>query len=39
MKEHYKAGGLGDVKVKKYLNEIIQAELEPIRNRRNQYQK
>ena len=38
MKEHYKAGGLGDVKVKKYLNEIIQAELEPIRNRRNQYQ-
>lgn len=37
MKEHYKAGGLGDVKVKKYLNEIIQAELEPIRNRRNQY--
>ncbi|MCG1146745.1 tryptophan--tRNA ligase [Staphylococcus epidermidis] len=38
MKEYYKAGGLGDVKVKKYLNEIIQAELEPIRNRRNQYQ-
>lgn len=38
MKEHYKDGGLGDVKVKKYLNEIIQAELEPIRNRRNQYQ-
>lgn len=37
MKEHYKAGDLGDVKVKKYLNEIIQAELEPIRNRRNQY--
>ena len=38
MKEHYKAGGLGDVKVKKYLNEIIQSELEPIRNKRNQYQ-
>lgn len=37
-KEHYKAGGLGDVKVKKYLDEIIQVELEPIRNRRNQYQ-
>jgi tryptophanyl-tRNA synthetase len=34
MKEHYKRGGLGDVKVKKYLNEILQAELEPIRNRR-----
>ncbi|RIN35922.1 tryptophan--tRNA ligase [Staphylococcus succinus] len=38
MKEHYKAGGLGDVKVKKYLNEIIQSELEPIRNRREYYQ-
>ena len=34
MKEHYKRGGLGDVKVKKYLNEVMQAELEPIRNRR-----
>ncbi|MGL4101618.1 tryptophan--tRNA ligase, partial [Staphylococcus epidermidis] len=38
MKEHYKDGGLGDVKVKKYLNEIIQTELKPIRNKRNQYQ-
>lgn len=27
MKEHYKRGGLGDVKVKKYLNEILQAEI------------
>lgn len=34
MKEHYKRGGLGDMKVKKYLNEVMQAELEPIRNRR-----
>lgn len=34
MKEHYKRGGLGDMKVKKYLNEVLQAELEPIRNRR-----
>lgn len=39
MKVHYQRGGLGDVKVKKYLNEIIQAELEPIRNRRNEYEK
>ena len=39
MKMHYQKGGLGDVKVKKYLNEIIQAELEPIRNRRKEYEK
>lgn len=39
MKEHYKRGGLGDVKVKKYLNEVLQAELEPIRARRKEYEK
>ena len=39
MKEHYKRGGLGDVKVKKYLNEVLQAELEPIRNRRLEFEK
>lgn len=39
MKEHYKRGGLGDVKVKKYLNEVLQAELEPIRNRRIEFAK
>ena len=39
MNMHYQRGGLGDVKVKKYLNEIIQAELEPIRNRRKEYEK
>ncbi len=39
MKEHYRRGGLGDVKVKKYLNEILQAELEPIRNRRKEFEK
>ena len=39
MKMHYQRGGLGDVKVKKYLNEIIQDELEPIRNRRKEYEK
>ena len=39
MKEHYKRGGLGDMKVKKYLNEVMQAELEPIRNRRIEFEK
>jgi tryptophanyl-tRNA synthetase len=39
MKEHYKRGGLGDVKVKKYLNDVMQAELEPIRNRRIELEK
>ncbi|MCE5221011.1 MAG: tryptophan--tRNA ligase [Clostridium sp.] len=39
MKEHYKRGGLGDMKVKKYLNEVMQAELEPIRNKRIEFEK
>lgn len=39
LKEHYKRGGLGDVKVKKFLNSIVQEELEPIRNRRKEYEK
>lgn len=39
MKEHYKRGGLGDVKVKKFLNNVMQAELEPIRNRRKEFEK
>ena len=39
MKEHYQRGGLGDMKVKKYLNEVMQAELEPIRNRRIEFAK
>ena len=34
MAAHYRRGGLGDVKVKKFLNEVIQAELRPIRERR-----
>ena len=38
MKERYKQGGLGDVKVKRYLNEVLQAELEPIRKRRSEYE-
>ena len=39
LKEHYQRGGLGDVKVKKFLNNIIQEELEPIRQRRKEYEK
>ena len=39
LKEHYKRGGLGDMKVKRFLNAVLQAELEPIRNRRKEYQK
>ena len=39
MKAHYKRGGLGDMKVKKYLNEVMQAELEPIRKRREEFAK
>ena len=34
MKEHYKKGGLGDVKCKKFLIEVLNSELEPIRARR-----
>lgn len=39
LKDHYTRGGLGDVKVKKLLNNIIQEELEPIRMRRREYEK
>ncbi len=37
LKDHYQAGGLGDVKIKRYLNEVLQAELKPIRERRESY--
>lgn len=39
LKAHYQRGGLGDMKVKRFLNEVLQAELGPIRERRKQYQK
>ncbi len=39
LKEHYTRGGLGDVKIKRFLNNILQAELEPIRARRRVYEK
>ena len=38
LKAHYQKGGLGDVKVKKFLNNIIQTELEPIRTRRKAWE-
>ena len=39
LKDQYTRGGLGDMKVKRFLNNVLQAELEPIRNRRKEYQK
>ena len=39
MKAHYTRGGLGDMKVKKFLNNVLQDELEPIRNRRRELEK
>ena len=38
LKDHYKRGGLGDVKVKKFLNSVLQAELGPIRERRKMWE-
>lgn len=38
LKAHYQKGGLGDVKVKKFLNAILQEELEPIREKRKQFE-
>ena len=39
LKEHYKRGGLGDMKIKKFLNNVMQEELEPIRLRREELAK
>ena len=38
LKAHYQRGGLGDVKVKKFLNKVLQAELAPIRARRKEWE-
>lgn len=38
LKAHYRRGGLGDVKVKKFLNSVLQEELEPIRARRKEFE-
>ncbi|MCI1230885.1 MAG: tryptophan--tRNA ligase [Lactobacillus delbrueckii] len=37
LKEDYQKGGLGDVKIKRYLNKVLEAELAPIRERRQKY--
>lgn len=39
LKDHYRRGGLGDVKVKKFLVNVLDEELEPIRKRRHEYEK
>lgn len=39
LKDHYTRGGLGDMKVKKFLTSVIQEELEPIHARRAEYEK
>ncbi|GMM17906.1 tryptophan--tRNA ligase [Lactobacillus amylovorus subsp. amylovorus] len=37
LKEEYQKGGLGDVKIKRYLNKVLEAELAPIRERREKF--
>ena len=39
LKAHYQRGGLGDVKIKKFLNNVLQEELNPIRARRKEFEK
>ncbi len=39
LKAHYRRGGLGDVKVKKFLTAVVQEELEPIRRRRAEFER
>ena len=38
LKDHYRRGGLGDVKIKKFLNNVMQEELRPIRERRKSWE-
>lgn len=39
LKAHYTRGGLGDVKIKKFLNNVLQTVLAPLRERRHEYEK
>ena len=39
LKEHYKLGGLGDMKIKKFLNQVLEEILFPIREKRKEYAK
>lgn len=38
LKDQYRKGGLGDVKIKRYLNDVLQAKLQPIRERRQEFE-
>ena len=38
LKDHYRRGGLGDMKCKKFLNEVLQQFLEPMRQRRHEFE-
>ena len=38
LKDHYRQGGLGDVKIKKFLNKVMETFLEPIRTRRRSWE-
>lgn len=38
LKDHYQRGGLGDMKIKRFLNNVLQEELEPIRTRRKEWE-
>jgi len=38
MKDHYRRGGLGDMKCKKFLNQILNEMLDPIRQRRHEFE-
>lgn len=39
LKEHYQRGGLGDMKCKKFLNQVLNKFLEPMRERRHEFEK
>jgi len=39
LKDHYRRGGLGDVKCKKFLMKVLDKQLEPIRQRRHEFEK
>ena len=39
LKDHYRRGGLGDMKIKKFLNDVLQEELAPIREKREELEK
>ncbi|MGJ1030561.1 tryptophan--tRNA ligase [Enterococcus gallinarum] len=39
LKEHYRQGGLGDVKIKRYLIDVLEEEFAPIRQRREEFAK